>query len=312
MQLPQKFLPMLAKSISSQILTEDTSDMEVLYALADSLSEIYYSAYRRLAKNERNIVAQFSVADAHTTVKQLMNAMTECLNRRSKLTQTMEGCNGELTGEDEREEYSEMLQSEQELLTPLVDSVGYTLKFFREKFLPIFDAEVAPILAPFLGPAGNSDIRARFAAVCLYDDCVEHCGSIAAAKHAPALAQGIPFGLAEQNFSGLKSVSIYGIAQIARHAPNEVLAPQAQNIIHQLLTICNVSKEETDDISILEYAVSALGSLTLFGKAPFGGVKIKDAIAKTFITQLPLREDEDEAKVSEVHARFQLLGLCTV
>ena len=77
------------------------------------------------------------------------------------------------------------LQEEQQLLTPLVDSIGYTLKFFGASFVPIFEKYVMPVLGPKM--EDQSDVRATLLAVCLFDDVVEHCGP---ARHAPSGVAG--------------------------------------------------------------------------------------------------------------------------
>jgi hypothetical protein len=301
MQLPQKYLPLLAHAISKQIPEEDTLDMEALYALADALSEIYYIMYRyRADDNGRALLSGFSMDLAEHSVQNCIKAMVDCLERRSNITRILAGT---LTGEDEREEYNEMLRSEEKLLTPLVDSVGYTLKFLGTKFVPIFAQHVAPILAPYL--ASNTDIRASVSAVCLFDDCVEHCGAEAAAKYSPLLLQGVILALGDSvNDKDLVAAAIYGIAQMARCAPRQVMDSQIQTIIHRLLAITSCSKEEAeDDIYLIENAVSALASLTLFG--PFSDLKFvnREVLINSFLRHLPIRQDEDEARIC--HA-----GLC--
>lgn len=90
-----------------------------------------------------------------------------------------------------------------------------SIKFLRSDALSLFESEVAPVLAPLLKAGGSSDARARFAAVCLFDDYVEHCGSVAASKFAPYLMEGALLGM-DDTTNGqdveVKQVSVYGIA----------------------------------------------------------------------------------------------------
>lgn len=306
MQVSQKFLPLLAEALSKQIAAEDPSDPEVMFALADSLSDVFYFTYRILDTAGRQILASYTAAQANDVVECVMKAMVLCLGRRSDLLRTLEGLDGALSGEDEKEEYVRALDAEQEVLTPLVDIVGYTIKFLRSDAVGLFDLQVAPFLAPYLKAGGTTDTRARFAAVCLFDDCVEHCGSVAATKYAPYLLEGTIVGM-DDTTNGqdveLKQVSVYGIAQIARYAPASVITTQAERLLNSLVNICSVPKDATEHVALVENAVSALASLVLIDNAPLGkcmdGAK-KSAIASTFLDQLPLREDENEAKVSEM------------
>lgn len=303
MQVPQKYLPLLAESLSKQIVTEDPSDPEVMFAIADSMSDVFYFAYRTLdGPTGRQILVSYTPAQAKSAVERIMKAMVACLSRRADLLRILEGLDGSLSGEDENEEYCRALKGEQEVLTPLVDVVGYTIKFLRSEAVPVFDSAVAPVLAPYL-KADVSDTRARFAAICLFDDVVEHCGSAAAAKYAPYLLEGALLGM-DYATNGqdveLKQVSVYGIAQIARYAPATVVISQAERLVNMLVNICDVPKDATDHVALVENSASALASLALIGSAPLGksmNASKRKSILSNFLDQLPLREDESEAKV---------------
>jgi hypothetical protein len=302
MQVPQKYLPLLVRAISKQIVEEDPSDSESMFALADSLSEVLYIVYR-YHKNPLggDILAGFSLQHAQNLVEACMQAMAACLERRANITRVLSGA---LTGEDEKQEYYLMLQSEETLLTPLVDSIGYTLKFLKQDFVPIFASKVVPVFGPILSSSGN-DIRALHSALCLFDDCVEHCGAAAAAKYSPSLLQGI-MGVLGQGNSAEKDLlqpAIYGIAQMSRHAPNSLMSQHVQTIVHALLALTNCSKEAAgDDIYLVEVAVSALMSLTLFGPFPELKFVSREDLTARFLNHLPIQQDEDEAKVRRIYA----------
>lgn len=303
MEMASVYLPLALKAISKQIVDEDDSDMEVLVALSEALSEICYSVYQRLDDYGGELLKRYSASDSRPVVQLCMKAMSSCLERRAKAASVLSGNEGILSGDDEREQYQQMLQLEDEMLTPLVDSVGYNLKFFRQDFVPIFEADVATVLGPYLRP--GSDVRARLSAVCLFDDCIEHCGAAAAAKFAPMLVEGA--GIDDSLNEGdkdLKRSSIYGVAQISRYAPSSVLMPYAQQLLPQLMSIASGPKpESSEDLAIFENAVSALASLTLIGSAPFKGQVKQDTMVQVFLKNLPLLEDYDESM-------FCNAGLC--
>ena len=295
LQVPRNYLHLLATAIGKQIAQEDTTDMETLYALADSLSEIYYTVYRYRNREmlAQEILGHFSLEHAQQSVECCMKAMIACLERRSSITQVLSSA---LTGDDEREEYMDQLREEEGLLTPLVDSVGYTLKFFKQDFVPVFEQHVVPILGPYL--ASTADVRASVSAVCLFDDCVEHCGPTAAAAYAPMLMKGVLVALQDTSSSDrdLLRAATYGIAQMARYAPRTVMAEHIQTLVHRLLQLSSMPDE--DDIYLVENAVCALASLTVLG--PFGDLKFvnRDSLMNTILSHLPIIQDADEAKVS--------------
>jgi len=304
MGLPRQYLPVVAMVLSEQIVEEDVSDQESLYALSEALSEVFYSAYQRLDDRGQELLTEYSVACSSKVVKCCMKAMAACLERRAKVTAVLSGSEGTLSGDDERDDLGKVLEGEEELLTPLVDSVGYNLKFHRHEFLPIFEADVGPVLSPYLQNAGY-DVRARLSAVCLFDDCVEYCGTVAAEKVAPVLIRGVIAGM-DDTLNGqdqeLKRASVYGVAQMARYAPRSILAPFEDRIVPPIVSIAtNASKPSDDDAvsrAIFENAISALASLTVSSNAPFRHSRFikQDIAVSVFLRNLPLREDPDEAK----------------
>jgi len=305
MAMAQQYLPLLSDAISEQIANEDPSDIEALYALADSLSEIYYIAYTFHKKVlGADIFRNFSMPMRVEVVQRCMKTMTDCLERRDGIARILQG---NLSGADEQEEYAAQLRSEDNLLTPLVDSIGYLLKFSKAEFVPVFDNCVVPKLGKYL--SSTSDVRASVAAVCLFDDVVEHCGSEAAAKYSPTLLQGIMMIMSDPSKyeRDLVQASVYGIAQISRYAPSSTISSNMlQTIVHQLLAITQGDKENAGDgVYLYEIAISALASLVLFGPTADLQCDNRNAVTGIFLKNLPLEQDEDEARIC--HA-----GLCSL
>jgi hypothetical protein len=304
MEIPSRYLPLLASRVSKQIVNEDESvDIETLHAQAQALSEILCSVYLHLECHGTQLLAHYSVSDAEEVVQRCMAALASCLKRRGNIASARYGLNGIAPSDDEIQEYDISLRGEEELLTPLVDSVGYNLKFFRQDFLTTFERLVAPVLAPYLEP--GRDHRARVAAVCLFDDCVEHCGIAAGAKFAPVLVDGAVSGLDDvSEDQDLLRASIYGIAQICRYSRSSVLRPFEARIVSRLASIVQGDKDD-DNEAVFEYAVSTLASLTLFGIPPFANSQFLDRgeFVNIFLRTSPLTVDYDESK-------FCNAGLC--
>jgi len=299
--LPQSLLPALVNTIASQLEEEDQDDNETLFALADSLSEICYSAFRHVNEVNGRRVAQLDFNQSHKLVSQLVNCIGSCLERRSEMIQSTLAV---VTDEDERAHCEDLLQIEADTLTEYVNSIGYTLKSLGEGFVPIFESIIVPYFGKLLLAEGTNDTRARLAAVEIYDDMVEYCGSAAAAKFSPSLVQGIMQGIDDSTNGGdrdLKRASVYGIAQIARYAPNSTLSSVAFQILPNLMSIVTdaESAEEEENTYLVEITVSALASMFLFNDAPYGTIDgvDKSSLLKKFLQVLPICQDYDEAKV---------------
>jgi importin-5 len=298
-----KYLPVAAQLISKQ-LTEEGDTMDVIFPLIESLYDILRSFYNADVQLRDYLLQTFDIEQVRFIVSVCMNLLKECLQRRNGIANVLVGEELSLLGDDEVEDYETRLQKEQEILTPLVDSVGYMLKMTKQRFIPLFEHLVEPVLASYLQM--SVDTRARVSAVCLFDDVVEHCSPEGAAKYSAYLLAGAMLGINDATNGqdiDLKSASIYGIAQIARKAPPSVLAPHANNIIQQLAAIANSRKDEVDNLVIYENAMSCLGSLILFSPAPVDvSDREKQEFLKLFLDALPLSQDPDEAQIC--HAGF--------
>jgi len=144
-------------------------------------------------------------------------------------------------------------------------------------------------------------------AVCLFDDCVEHCGVAAAQTYAPMLLEGIREALDNTVMQNegeveLKKAAVYGIAQIVRHAPTSLPPATGQDLLSKLYDIVKevetVQKGDLEHVALVENAVSAMASLALFPGSPLcDSVPDKGALMNVFLRCLPLEEDFDEAKI---------------
>jgi hypothetical protein len=316
MQLPKSFLPQILHSISQQLPLESNAlDIEAVHALAESLQEISGIVFL-YTKNggDPSLLEGVSHVSVEQIVQDCLATMVACLERRLKLSELL--MEGPISGDDERNELTAQLQQEEDLLTPLVDTVGYLLKCLGPHFAPIFERHVVPVLGPYVTTTEDGsttkDVRARLSAICLFDDCVEYCGTEAANRFGPLLIQGILFGMNDRNHIDLelKRASIYGIAQMVRHASPNLLRPHITCLIQQLCQLTSGPKDLcSDDLSlaIYENSISAMASLVLFDHAPFqanGEMWIKrDSMVHVFLNSLPLQQDDDEAYICH-------MGLC--
>jgi ABC-type proline/glycine betaine transport system substrate-binding protein len=289
--------PRVAVAVARQLINEANTEPEDWYALADSLSEVMYSAFARKGDFQVILLQSYTGAVAEEVVQCCAQALQQCLQRRTAITTRMSSS----SNPDELECCQQELKYEEKLLTPLVDSIGYSLKILGPSFVSIFEQKVAPLLGPYLRP--NADARARLSAVCLFDDCVEHCGAQAAARFGPLLLPGVLTGMSAED-DDLKQASIYGIAQIARYSPHDVLAQDAASVIQVLASTASKPQEAAESEAIFENSVSALASLAIFIQAPFQGKYLKHEMGvQILLENLPLTTDFDEAKVCST-------GLC--
>jgi len=311
--LPGQALPALSKAIARQIKLEDNDDPDTVFALADSLSEVFYSAHKHKTAAQGTPIAVLGAADSRAVVSQVVDIAKSCLERRSYLLSQMAGADGVMPDADELALLEEQLQLEADQLSELVNSIGYNIKSLKENFAPIFDQIVAPFFGQFLpatyAASPGADVRARVAAVCLFDDVIEHCGTSMASKYAAPLAEAVAMGIDDAtngDDGDLKSAAVYGVAQLARNAPKGVLDNVVQPILMQLIQIVQSemgqasSKEDMDNPYLVEISASAVASLAVFDSSPYANANLpvdRASLMNLFLGVLPITEDPDEAKV---------------
>ena len=293
--LPKEVFSPILLAMAKQLVEEEEDDIETLCAFSEAMSNIAYSGFSHVNENVR---ACMTCGEANQFVTLLVKTIEKCLERRYSMIQMVLG--GALD-EDSKVEYEDILSAESEFLTGLIDSIGYTLKSLREEFMPVFDSIVAPFFGPLLKASGTIDSRARFGAVCLFDDCIEHCGS-SCTKYAPTLANAVQEGINDDDLE-VREASVYGISQIVRKATKESLQAYAEPLVQRLAAIARDGtgkvKDEIEDIRLVENSSSALATMTLFNSSPFKNTRSvpRTELLDIFISNLPLQEDFDEAKV---------------
>ncbi len=299
--------PRVLLAMSAQLTMEEMDDIETMVAISDALSNICYSSFSH-KKQDGTQFTRLTHVQAEKLTSTLLNVIGTCLDRRSEILASL----ARYVDEDQQAELQEILSVESEILTNVIDSIGYNLKCLKQDYLPIFEKYIHPAFGPLLTLAGGTgDPRARFGALCLFCDCVEHCGPIGAATYSAQLLEGCVQGLDDVTNGGdveLQEVSVYGIAQIARYDPNsKMLRASAGTIALRLLSIAkqaeNKEKDDIEDLRLVENAASGLATLTLFDNSPFphiDGIQ-KSYILNAFMTNLPITMDEDEAKVRIVY-----------
>lgn len=300
--LPQQVFAPIVKSILQEIAVAKTNNdsddiMDDLVAMADALSDIFFAAYHHKADNKW-CIAVLGPNDADEVTSKIIKLLQNVFVERQGFWAN--------DGKDEEMKIETRLSMSSQLITSLVDCIGYILKSNGANFLKTFEDHVVPFLGPKLVQSTNGDDRAaQHAAICLFDDCVEHCGPDAAATYGEVLVPGIVDVLATQRHSDdsdeLLAAAVYGVSQLARHAPPNLLVPVINGIVPCLVEI-SASYHVDSDNALAEGAISALASLLLFPFAPFKTFSSDidtASVLDAFLNTMPLRADETEAQVKK-------------
>ena len=97
--------------------------------------------------------------------------MMESAERRDERAKAQE----EEADEEEEEQMAGEAEREEILVSNVVECVGTLMKAHHSAYLPVFEEQMAQIVMAMLQPAAiDSD---RSAALCVFDDLIEHCSA---------------------------------------------------------------------------------------------------------------------------------------
>lgn len=226
----------------------------------------------------------------------------------------------------------ESLEEEDDLLSSAIDALGQLLKLCGSTaFMPLFQAYIAPAIAPFTAlqqqlPPGSPPpaIHLRVISICMMDDLIEFHGATESelvgaympqciALFLQLLATPSPVTGACDRFDDthrvLTQCSVYGLAQIAVRCPRHMVDHFKPAVEAILSILMDPNAKEVDNAGIVENAVFGLGALCTMpeyrrahpdvwsdsaAQGPINGAYL----AHLWLSALPLKEDEKESRIS--------------
>jgi hypothetical protein len=208
--------------------------------------------------------------------------------------------------EDDAGDLEEDEETDQELLANVHSVVAQLCKVGGAAFFATFDVELMPLCRLMM--QRERSIHSRIIGVCLVDECLSYCGGAAAAY----VAEFFPIALEYSRDAdpGLRQAAACGIGVCAQITPpgGAAFAAVCEPAMSQLLTVINApDAREEDNACATDDAISAVGKVLMFQTPclPAQGDGSAAALTSRWLTWLPLRDNEDEAK--EIHgalARF--------
>uniref|UniRef100_A0A7S3C1U5 TOG domain-containing protein n=1 Tax=Haptolina ericina TaxID=156174 RepID=A0A7S3C1U5_9EUKA len=182
-------------------------------------------------------------------------------------------------------------EREEGLVQNLVQCLGSMLKVYRSPFLPILDQE--GLIRVFTAMLQSPTAADRAAALCLFDDVIEHCSADGGNSALIPSLQPQILQLSRDPDASVRQAAVYGVGVMAEHLSPEVFdnasVQGAAEIMNQVCTTIDAFHE--DNVAATENAVSAMGKLCKRGD------DIAAALLPRWLSFLPLRNDKQEAKL---------------
>ena len=284
---------------------------EILQVCFDSAEEAVDGS-----RSAATVLIRPDAANSKIIVTELLTRCTESVNRRTKFEAAFASNEG-LEAED-KEAFEEQVEEEDEVLTNLVSSIGILLKLHSDTHdvMPVFDAAVVPLFAPYLVAPGAAQAKKQhcdhfqIVATCMFDDIMEY-GGQHACKYISQCVNQMLENVATSDNSVVRQCSAYGIAQIVRMHPDTLLQAldgDISCITNAMVSLINRETEDDDGEEDLEgekeNAVFALGlmvTLPAFRQC-VQSMKTTSAslmtMTQSWLAALPLKTDGQESKCS--------------
>jgi len=264
-------------------------DTETLAQLLDSWNEV--------------IACGSECPAARLTAEQMAEAMArnaEMLQESIKRREERKTADEEEADDYDEEQLEEEMEREEVLVQNVVESIGALFKVYSSAVLPLFQQHLLAIFQAMLQP--NAITTDRVAALCVFDDIIEHCSADGAADvYVPTLLPAfLAYAKAEEN--EVRQAAVYGLGVLAAHSRaagfGEAQMQQAAQTLGSVVQDPQAFSE--DNASASDNAVSALGKLCTRSEA------IAQVCRPMWLQCLPLKCDQEEARA--VHR--SLVELC--
>jgi hypothetical protein len=260
--------------------------------MAEGIRDILQACYQTGEEQPDGTRVDFAILPSFQESLQLCEQLLTFADASVKRLQSvMEALQESEVHDEEDMEMADATETEQDLGQMIADGIGHLIKLHKGAFVPVFAQHVAPFYSQFMNLETMEPLR--ILAVCIFDDVIEHGDEQGKQYVEPCM----PVFMASVNSDDLtlRQSSVYGIAQVAKVAP-DLFAQYLDQVVPMLLQIVALSDAKDDDnIGVTENALSALGSvLVSFQNA--AGVDLS-SIAQAWLQGLPVGADEQEARL---------------
>ena len=266
---------------------------------AEALHDIYQACYNSGTENVDGTKAGFMVmpeiGQCQAVTQELMQRCAESLTRRQD--KELAFMKNEGLEDEDKEALQEELEEEEDVLRNYVEAIGHFLKLHGESFMPYFDALIAPAFGPYLSPQQPESLQV--VAICMVDDAIEFGGASAHKYIAQSISILLNNCLTSKHLV-LKQCSMYGIAQIARAAP-QLFSQHFAALMQMLLSVVmDPSSKDEENEGIAENAIFTLGvvcSNPFYRSLAWDSIDINQ-VASIWLQALPLKTDEQVCKLA--------------
>jgi len=192
--------------------------------------------------------------------------------------------------EEEEEKIEDEEQNDQSIVSQVSELIGVLARFYKQTFPPLFQSFIMPLVVEMMKP--TSPAADRQAALCIFDDIIEHLGanSLAFLQHFYPLA--IQYVGDEE--PSVRQAAVYGMGLIMECGGDQVksVVSDVLSRLSQAILLPN-ARDETYRLAT-DNAIAAVGKLIKFQAA---NIDYPQTFAM-WLSFLPVTADKIESKVT--------------
>lgn len=257
-------------------------DTETLDMLVGTFSEVI----EKLGEAQRPSCA-FSPEQQTEIAKCMLLLLKESFERKNE----KKGEDDDDPEDEDEDTLAAEAEQEEALVQKVVECIGSLLKVYRSSYLPFLDQEgLIRIFTAMLDSPTSSD---RAAALCVFDDIIEHCSADGGSSSLLPTLQPKILELSLDPDAGVRQAAVYGVGVMAEHLAPEVFdEAKQQAAAERMHNVCSAPEAfEDENVAATENAVSAIGKLCK------RSASVAAALYPTWVQFLPLKQDKQEARL---------------
>eukprot|EP01138_Halocafeteria_seosinensis_P012734 gb/GECG01013010.1/.p1 GENE.gb/GECG01013010.1/~~gb/GECG01013010.1/.p1 ORF type:complete len:1159 (+),score=165.77 gb/GECG01013010.1/:1-3477(+) len=275
-------------------------DREVVATATEVLAECV-----KLCKESFDANSEFcsQAAPPQTQWETLVDSISECIQTsKGQLDKATASTSQEDFDDEAAEQLEESCSTEEEILTSLIDCVGFFVKLYGNTVLPYLSRSLLPNLLPWLDKRKRHEAVLLSSALCCCEDIIEYCGEEAnelAAKILPYCFENL-----NHERGSVQQSAAYGIGIVAKLKPQYMPAERTEQAFSALTSHVrehsNSAREDNGEMeAAMDNVVAALFKIAMYRMPELGFQSQIPHAVDLVIQYLPIKQDTIEGR--ELH-----------
>lgn len=291
----QRYASDIIGRLCASITAEE--DREVVATAAEVIAECV-----RLCKDSHDASFPSTAAPQENEWERLLVSIKQAMQKsKEEIEKAGRNRKQEEFDEEAAAQLDESLSNEEEILTSLVDCVGFLIKLHRERLLPYVSKVILPEILPWLDRTQQHEAVLLSSALCCCEDIIEYCGEQCGELVGTILPRCL--SAIDHRRGSVKQSAAYGIGIIAKGMPQYMQKDVTLNALSKLSQLVKSTEstrgEDEEMEAAVDNAVAAIFKISWY-RMPYLGLESEiPHLLELVLGYLPITQDTIEGR--EIH-----------